>query len=98
MSAKNGNCPKQENDVFKASNTGEARKGIRFHSSYFITPLQELNLLKIQKHSKNSKTLLSTSFFGTVGKSSGRTTSLVSCYQPRTWEIALDNVGTQYTC
>lgn len=58
MSGKYGKCPKQENDWFKASKTGQVRKGIRVHSSYFITPLQELSLLKIQKHSKHSKTLL----------------------------------------
>lgn len=63
MSGKCGNCPKQESDLFQASNTGKVRKEIRFHSSHGITPLQEWNLLKIQKHGKNSKMLLKTYFF-----------------------------------
>lgn len=63
MSGKYGNCPKQDSDLSQASNTGKARKEIRFHSSYGIMPLQEWNLLKIQKHGKNSKMLQKTSFF-----------------------------------
>lgn len=60
MSGKYRSCPKPEGDLFKAVNVGEVKKGPRFLGSHFMTLWQEWNLLKVQKHSKNLKTLLKT--------------------------------------